>query len=158
MVGGVGLGLLTGGLVAGLAVKTEDDAFKTELAGSSNGNGSTQVNSPTGLAAQQSANASLGTKATILTISGAVLLAGGVALFFLEPSGDDGAASSGRPNGNPNATPARPGKGAPKEPDGPGFTGENDEPAPAPLPAVSSLSVGAAPVQGGAAVAIAGHF
>ena len=50
IVGGVGLGLLTGGLVAGLAVKTEDDAFKTAIAGSPNGNGSTQVNDPTSLA------------------------------------------------------------------------------------------------------------
>lgn len=78
IVGGTGVGLLVGGLMAGLAVKTADTAYKNRL--------SDPQNNPTTLQAQYDANKSLGTKATILTIAGGVLLAGGVALYFLEPS------------------------------------------------------------------------
>src|SRR5205823_2384176 len=83
VVGGTGLGLLAGGLVAGLAVKTADDAYKARLADPSN--------NPATLQQQYDANHSLGTKATILTIAGATLLAGGVALYFIEaPKGGGG--------------------------------------------------------------------
>jgi len=156
IVGGVGLGLLAGGLVAGLAVKTEDDAYKQALAGSSSSGGTSQVNNPSALQAQHDANVALGTKATILTISGAVLLAGGVTLFFVEPliGGDESASNT---NSGSSKSPAPASKPKPKHDDDSGFTGSNDV-APAPLPAVANLSVGAAPVQGGAAFALAGHF
>lgn len=161
IVGGVGLGLLAGGLVAGLAVKTEDDAYKQALAGTPNGNGTTQINDPASLAAQHDANQKLGTKATILTISGGVLLAGGVALFFIEGMGNSSSSDSHNGNSsspNYNNPPPSNKKATPNpEQNGPGFNGSNDL-APAALPAVSSLSFGAAPVQGGAAVAVAGHF
>ncbi len=155
VVGGVGLGLLTGGLVAGLAVKSADDAYKQALAGSGSSGGSSQVTNPSALQAQYDANASLGTKATILTISGAVLLAGGVALFFVEPMlNGDSASDSGAKNKSSTTKPGKP----KHSDDDSGFSGENDTVPAAPLPAVSNLSVGAAPVQGGAAFALAGHF
>jgi hypothetical protein len=76
--GGTGLGLLAGGVVAGLAFKSADDAYKKSAS-------APQANADA-LRAQYDANKSLGTKATILTIAGGVLLAGGAALYFLEPS------------------------------------------------------------------------
>lgn len=121
-VGGVGLGLLTGGLVAGLAVKTADDAYSARL--------KDPTNSAASLKAQYDANKSLGTKATILTISGGVLLAGAVALFFIEGSGDD--------------APPPKSKGF-----GGGMQGAGS---------TSNVSVAAAPLEGGGAVAIAGRF
>lgn len=81
--GGAGLGLLTGGLLAGVAVRTADDAYKARL--------NDQGNNPASLQSQYDANRSLGTKATILTIAGGVLLATSVALYFFEvPSASDG--------------------------------------------------------------------
>lgn len=83
IVGGTGLGALAGGLLAGAAVKTADDAYKARL--------SDQANNPVTLQSQYDANKSLGTKATILTIAGAGLLATSVALYFLEaPSSSTG--------------------------------------------------------------------
>jgi hypothetical protein len=88
--GGVGLGLLAGGLVGGLAVKTADTAYNHRLAA--------QGNDAATLKEQYDANKSLGTKATVLTIAGGVLLAGSVALYFLEapPPSDE----RGRPGRN----------------------------------------------------------
>ncbi len=77
IVGGTGVGLLVGGLLAGAAVKTADSAYQSRL--------TDPQNSPTSLQAQYDANKSLGTKATILTVAGGVLIAGGVLLYFLEP-------------------------------------------------------------------------
>jgi hypothetical protein len=76
--GGAGAGLLAGGLLTGLAVRSGDDAYALAVA-----NSHPSANT-TALAAQLDSNKSLGTKATLLTISGAVLLAGAVGLFFLE--------------------------------------------------------------------------
>ena len=123
IVGGVGLGALAGGLLAGAAVKTADDAYKARL--------SDQANNPVTLQSQYDANKSLGTKATILTIAGAGLLATSVALYFLEaPS------SSGSRDGD-DARPAPKGK---SRSDGSGLQG--------------SL----VPLDGGAAVALQGTF
>ena len=78
---GTGLGLLAGGLLAGLAVKSADDAYQARLKDPTNGSVSLQQ--------QYDANKSLGTTATLLTISGLVVVGGGVALWFLEsPSWD----------------------------------------------------------------------
>ncbi len=74
--GGAGVGLLVGGLWAGRAVKTADDAYQQRL--------KDPTNSPSSLQAQYDANRSLGTAATVLTISGLVLMAGSVALWFFE--------------------------------------------------------------------------
>ncbi len=76
--GGAGVGLLTGGLLTGVAVHSGDDAYALALA-----NTHSSANT-TALAAQLDSNKSLGTKATLLTVSGAVLLAAAVGLFFLE--------------------------------------------------------------------------
>ena len=76
-VGGAGLGLLTGGLIAGLAAKTSTNAYNDRL--------KDPQNNPVTLQSQYDAAQGIGSKATILTITGAVLLAGGVALYFLEP-------------------------------------------------------------------------
>jgi hypothetical protein len=75
--GGVGVGALAGGLVAGLAFKSADDAYKQRLA-----------DDPTAfpsLKAQYDANKSLGRDATILAVAGGVLVATGVVLYFFEP-------------------------------------------------------------------------
>jgi len=103
-VGGAGIGLLTGGLLAGLAAKTAGDAYNARL--------KDQGNNPATLQSQYDAAQGMGTKATILTITGTVLLAGGVALYFFEPGF---------------------------------YTG-------------SGVSVAAAPVENGGAIAMAGHF
>lgn len=126
--GGVGLGLLTGGLLAGLAVKSADDAIALAVKGNPSPGGGSTVGNLAALREQADANKSLGTKATILTIAGGALLATGVALYFVEGG------SSGS-----------------KGDDGSGFIGAKDS-APAPV------MFGAAPVEGGAAVAVAGRF
>lgn len=77
IVGGTGVGLLAGGLLTGLAVKKADDAFTARLAD--------KTNDPVSLQKQYDANKSLGTTATIMTVGGLVLVAGGTALYFLEP-------------------------------------------------------------------------
>jgi hypothetical protein len=110
--GGAGVGLLVGGLWAGRAVKSADDAYQQRLKDPSN--------SPSSLQAQYDANRSLGTAATVLTISGLVLMAGSVALWFFEVPPDSG---------------------APKKRD----TG-------------GSGIIGAAPVERGGAVVVAGRF
>lgn len=114
-VGGAGLGLLTGGLIAGLAAKTAGNAYNDRL--------KDPQNNPATLQSQYDAAQGIGSKATILTITGAVLLAGGVALYFLEP-GLNGSEKGG----------AVAGVGA------------------------QGLTVAAAPVEGGGAVAMAGRF
>jgi hypothetical protein len=127
--GGLGLGLLTGGLLAGLEVKTADDAFQKALAGSKSPSGQTTVTNTAALAAQSDANQSLGTKATFLTVAGAVLVASSVAIYFIEaPSGGSKAGSGGA------------------------YYGE------APAASGSGLTVAAAPIEGGAAALIAGRF
>src|SRR5439155_5309935 len=63
--GGTGLGMLAGGLLAGMAVKKADDAYQARLKDPTNGSASLQQ--------QYDANKSLGTTATILTIGGGVL-------------------------------------------------------------------------------------
>ena len=89
VVGGAGVGLLAGGLIAGNEFKSEDDTYQKNLTAP----GSDYA----ALKAQYDANKSLGQKATILMIGGGVLLAGAVALFFVEGgaathgSGGDGA-------------------------------------------------------------------
>jgi hypothetical protein len=103
-VGGAGLGMLTGGLIAGLAAKTAGDAYNDRL--------KDPTNNPITLKSQYDAAQGMGSKATLLTITGLVLVAGGVALWFYEP----GFYSSG------------------------------------------GVSVAAAPVEGGAAVAVASRF
>ena len=118
--GGVGLGLLTGGLLTGLAVKTADDAYTKRL--------TDPTSSYPSLQAQYDANKSLGTKATILTIGGGVLLAASVALFFIE-------------------APAAP---APEKRRRDDF-GKGDEKD-------HGISVAVAPLQGGGAVAMQGSF
>ena len=80
IVGGVGLGALAGGLIAGNEMKSEDKVYSEQL-----------LKAPgadyNALKAQYDANKSLGQKATILTIAGAVLIAGSIALYFVEGSG-----------------------------------------------------------------------
>lgn len=127
--GGVGLGLLTGGLLAGMAVKSADDAFALAVKGNTAPGGGATLGNVAALQAQADANKSLGTKATILTIAGGALVATSVVLFFVEGG------SSGSKHGD----------------DSPGFIGAKDA-APAPV------MFGAAPVEGGAAVAVAGRF
>jgi hypothetical protein len=77
VVGGVGLGALAGGLIAGNEMKSADKVYTNNLAADPGASYSS-------LKAQYDANKSLGQKATILTIAGSVLLAGSVALFFIE--------------------------------------------------------------------------
>jgi hypothetical protein len=77
IVGGVGVGALVSGLVVGAVFKTEDDAYKQRVA-------ENPAQFPS-LKAQYDANKSLGRDATILMIAGGVLVAGGAALYFLEP-------------------------------------------------------------------------
>ena len=108
--GGAGVGLLTGGLWAGSAHRTADNAYQQRL--------QDPTNSSSSLKAQYDANRSLGTAATVLTVSGLVLMAGSVALWFLEVPRDGGA----------------------------------------PAKKVASGVIGAAPVEGGGAVAMAGKF
>ncbi|HEX4384727.1 MAG TPA: hypothetical protein VH083_17330, partial [Myxococcales bacterium] len=77
VVGGVGVGALAGGLIAGLAFKSADDAYKQRLA-----------DDPTvfpSLKAQYDANKTLGRDATILVIAGGTLVAAGAVLYFFEP-------------------------------------------------------------------------
>ncbi|TMA28012.1 MAG: hypothetical protein E6J78_07575 [Deltaproteobacteria bacterium] len=74
--GGAGVGLLTGGLLAGVAFKKADDAYQKRLSDPQNGAVSLQQ--------QYDANKSLGTTATILSIAGVVLVGTGVALWFYE--------------------------------------------------------------------------
>jgi hypothetical protein len=85
---GLGVGLLAGGLLAGNEMKSADNVYKTTLLTDPGA-------SYASLQAQYDANKSLGTKATVLMISGGVFLAAGIALFFIEPglggSGGDGA-------------------------------------------------------------------
>src|SRR5205823_1774363 len=106
-VGGTGLGLLVGGLFAGMAAKTAGDAYNARL--------SDPQNNPVTLKSQYDAAQSMGSKATLLTVTGTVLLAGGVALYFFEPQLFGGGSGSG-------------------------------------------VSVSAAPVEGGGAVAVASRF
>ena len=77
-VGGVGLGVLAGGLIAGNAMKSADNVYKNTLIADPGAN----YNS---LKAQYDANKSLGTKATLLTAAGGALIAVSVVLFFVEP-------------------------------------------------------------------------
>jgi hypothetical protein len=88
VVGGTGLGMLTGGLLAGMAFTKADDAYSARLKDPSSGSGSMQQ--------QYDANKTLGTTATILTIGGAVLLGGAVALWFIEAPSDN---APSRPGG-----------------------------------------------------------
>ena len=89
VVGGVGLGVLGGGLIAANEFKTQDDTYQRNL--SAPGSSYASLNS------QYTANKSLGQKATILMIAGGALVAGAVVLFFVEGgsfsggSGGDGA-------------------------------------------------------------------
>lgn len=122
IVGGVGLGALAGGLLAGAAVKTADDAYKARL--------TDQANNPVTLQSQYDANKSLGTKATILTIAGAGLLATSVALYFIEGASWHGDDNDARPSP----------KGKSKEDGGSGLQGS------------------VVPLSGGAAVALQGNF
>ncbi len=113
-VGGAGVGLLTGGLVAGLAAKTASNAYDARVKDAQN--------NPVTLQSQYDAAKGISTKATILTIAGVVLIAGGVALYFLEPGLNASELYAGASDG------------------------------------ASDLSVAAAPVEGGGAVAVAGRF
>jgi hypothetical protein len=83
IVGGVGVGALAGGLVAGMAMTSADDVYTKNL-----------VTDPgasyTALKAQYDANKSLGQKATILTIAGGALIAAAVVLFFVEGGSSGG--------------------------------------------------------------------
>jgi hypothetical protein len=64
-------------VLSGLAFKKADDAYSTHLKDT--------TTSPASLQAQYDANKSLGTTSTLLTVSGLVLVGGGVALYFFEP-------------------------------------------------------------------------
>ena len=75
--GGVGVGALAGGLIAGNEMKSADNVYTNQLLTAPGA-------SYTALKAQYDANKSLGQKATILTIAGAALLATAVVLFFVE--------------------------------------------------------------------------
>ena len=77
--GGVGIGALAGGLIAGSAMTSADKVYTEQLLTSPGAN-------YTALKAQYDANKSLGQKATLLTVAGAVLLATSVVLFFVEGS------------------------------------------------------------------------
>lgn len=146
VVGGTGLGLLAGGLVAGLAVKTADDAYKKALAGSTGPTGQTTVSNTDALQAQLDANKSLGTKATILAISGGVLLGAAVGLFFLES-----------PGGSQQAAPPPPAKPGKRDLGGDAIYGQLPERSPE-RDQDRGLSVGAVPLEGGAAAVLAGRF
>ncbi len=135
--GGVGVGLLTGGLLAGLAVKAQDDAYKQALAGSTGPTGSTTSANTAALNAQNDANKSLGTKATILTIAGGVLLAGAVGLYFLESPGEP------EPVRKPGVS-------------GDGAWGQSQEPQKS--GGIGRVVIAAVPVEGGGAAVIAGRF
>jgi hypothetical protein len=93
-VGGAGLGLLAGGLIAGTAAKSAGNAYNDRL--------KDPQNNPVTLQSQYDAAQGMGTKATILTISGLLLLGGGAALYFLEP-GFSGSSSvlAGEPRTEP---------------------------------------------------------
>jgi hypothetical protein len=133
--GGLGVGLLTGGVLAGLAVKAQDDAYKQALAGSTGPTGSTTTASTAALNAQHDANKALGTKATILTIAGGVLLAGSVGLFFLESPGE------------------------PEPVKKPGVGGDAVWGQTQPVQSErGGIVIGAVPVEGGGAAVIAGRF
>jgi hypothetical protein len=90
-VGGTGLGLLAGGVIAGTAATSAGNAYNDRL--------KDPQNNPVTLQAQYDAAHGMRTKATILTVSGLVLLAGGAALYFLEPgfSGGSGVLASEPP-------------------------------------------------------------
>ncbi len=81
--GGVGLGVLAGGLIAGNEMKSADTVYTTNLLTDPGA-------SYTSLKAQYDANKSLGQKATILTIAGGALIATAVVLFFLEGGSSSG--------------------------------------------------------------------
>jgi hypothetical protein len=117
--GGAGLGLLTGGLLAGVAFKKADDAYQKRLSDPQNGAASLQQ--------QYDANKSLGTSATILSIAGLVLLGTGVGLWFYEAPHESG----------------KPDRGS-----GIYSKGESER----------GVTVAAAPVDGGGAIAVAGKF
>jgi hypothetical protein len=124
----------------GLEVKTADDAYKQALAGTTGPTGQTTVANTAALQAQLDANKSLGTKATIFTIAGGVFIAGAVGLFFLEAPADNGYSNG----------PGKPGKAKDQ---GDAIYGQ------APADAVDhGITIGAAPVEGGAAAVIAGRF
>ncbi|MCA1828122.1 MAG: hypothetical protein ABR567_04490 [Myxococcales bacterium] len=80
IVGGAGLGLVAGGLIAGNEMKSADNVYQTQLLKQPDAN-------YTALKAQYDANKSLGQKATILAIAGGALVAASVVLFFVEGSG-----------------------------------------------------------------------
>jgi hypothetical protein len=76
VVGGAGVGILAGGVVAAVTFKTADDAYQQRLA-----------DDPSvfpSLKAQYDANKSLGRDATILMIAGGALVATGAVLYFFE--------------------------------------------------------------------------
>ena len=83
IVGGIGVGALAGGLIAGNEMKQADKVYTDQLVTSPGANYSA-------LKAQYDANKSLGQKATILTIAGGALIAAGVVLFFVEGSSTKG--------------------------------------------------------------------
>jgi hypothetical protein len=88
IVGGVGLGALAGGLIAGNEMKSADKVYTNSLVADPGASYSS-------LKAQYDANKSLGQKATVLTIAGGVLLAAGVALFFIEGGSKGGSGGDG---------------------------------------------------------------
>ena len=88
IVGGIGLGALAGGLIAGNEMKTADKVYTEQLVTSPGANYSA-------LKAQYDANKSLGQKATILTIAGGALLATSIVLFFIEGPSSKGSGGDG---------------------------------------------------------------
>jgi hypothetical protein len=80
---GLGLGALAGGAVAGLAMKSADDAYTQNLV--------TQPGADyKALQAQYDANKQLGQKATILMVAGGALVATSIVLFFIEGGSSGG--------------------------------------------------------------------
>jgi hypothetical protein len=82
VVGGVGLGVLAGGLLAGNEFKTQDNTYQQNLSAPSSDYAS--------LNSQYTANKSLGQKATILMIAGGALIATSIVLFFVEGGSESG--------------------------------------------------------------------
>jgi hypothetical protein len=87
LVGGVGVGALAGGLIAGQSFKTADDAYQKSLAAP----GADYA----ALKAQYDANKSLGSTATILMAAGGAFIVGAVVLFFVEGGSSGGSGSGG---------------------------------------------------------------